>query len=1020
MRIALKLLLAISLIIISFICSLSSANAAAINSIKVRNLDTTNERLIFNAKYNKTIKVIHNDTKVIIILKDPVKGKISAPKNSKYIKSIISKKNEIIITLKSNPGKVRKFLGDNAFGIEIIKTANIQKNADPKKQLDAAKKDTKSITKKEEKKVVKTEETKKVTPLDNGKLKQVETKKIETVKTETKTVKAVKSPKNPEPKKETPVPTLKSDQVLKLPSKDEAKKEEPAEKEEIVKAPITKVKEKITELNLIKFAQIGTDLELNFEWQNPVGAAIFKRSGYIYVVFDSNDNPPVMPKDAPIKLTSSAMGNYVYYKIPSNKNIKVARERSSWLITLTRDNVPKDAYEVGENQITPEFQISFTIPGLTNSVNIIDQDTGENFIVYTVNNDVINVEKNYHFTDFDLIRTVLGAALLKKNDNIKTSIKKNNLIIDSPSYKKTSMNYQTSDSMFNFGNWREPVPDYSKKLGKILYDLTKTDTKYKYIQRLRLADFYFQNGMTEEAEAVIENAIIYDPQIQKNIDLKIKMALLSFLNNKFVVAKNRFNELDMSKVHSKYHNELSMWIAAANLKVNDEYKDRRINYVINSEFFLKKYPLLVSSKLALIELEDMLDNEEYDAAANIIQHASMAMHSKYVNDFKYFQAMLAERNKNNKFAMKVLKDLSDDSGDLKNRAKAIFKIAQIEYEEKKIDATAALDKMEKALSIWRGDATEAEMLIGYGNLAYENGIYNKAFRAWQNVVENFIGIPEAIVLASDMSKKFVELFSQTELPKSINEMEYANLFFEFRELTPIGDKGDEIVRKMVNRLVDIDLLDQAQNILNHQIRFRSKGLERNNLIKQLAYLYLVDNKPKEAVEILALPLEIEPDFDESRKFKYLKATAYAENEKYDIALTMLKNDLSTNASGIRTDIYWRQRDWAAIKNELNLATEIWSESEGKIDQLQEKLIVKLAVAYEMLNDKGAILRLRKQFFMRFNDGNNKELLNYLCEEPIKADVRLIANNMDAKMLDNFASNYKDFISKNYNLSTAAY
>jgi len=92
--------------------------------------------------------------------------------------------------------------------------------------------------------------------------------------------------------------------------------------------------------------------------------------------------------------------------------------------------VPKDAYEVRENQVTPEFQISFTIPGLTNSVNIIDQDTGENFIVYTVNNDVINVEKNYHFTDFDLIRTVLGAALLKKNDNIKTSIKKNNLIIN--------------------------------------------------------------------------------------------------------------------------------------------------------------------------------------------------------------------------------------------------------------------------------------------------------------------------------------------------------------------------------------------------------------------------------------------------------------------------------------------------------------------------------------------------------------------------------------------------------------
>ena len=35
------------------------------------------------------------------------------------------------------------------------------------------------------------------------------------------------------------------------------------------------------------------------------------------------------------------------------------------------------------------------------------------------------------------------------------------------------------------------------------------------------------------------------------------------------------------------------------------------------------------------------------------------------------------------------------------------------------------------------------------------------------------------------------------------------LFYDFRELTPIGRRGDEMIRRLADRLVSVDLLDQA-------------------------------------------------------------------------------------------------------------------------------------------------------------------------------------------------------------------
>ena len=66
-----------------------------------------------------------------------------------------------------------------------------------------------------------------------------------------------------------------------------------------------------------------------------------------------------------------------------------------------------------------------------------------------------------------------------------------------------------------------------------------------------------------------------------------------------------------------------------------------------------------------------------------------------------------------------------------------------------------------------------------------------------------------------------------------------SLFYDFRELTPVGRRGDEMIRKLADRLVSVDLLDQAAELLQHQVDNRLQGAARAQVAVRLAVIYLM-------------------------------------------------------------------------------------------------------------------------------------------------------------------------------------
>src|SRR5258708_16987710 len=75
----------------------------------------------------------------------------------------------------------------------------------------------------------------------------------------------------------------------------------------------------------------------------------------------------------------------------------------------------------------------------------------------------------------------------------------------------------------------------------------------------------------------------------------------------------------------------------------------------------------------------------------------------------------------------------------------------------------------------------------------------------------------------------VALFAQFFLsPKGddLPPVDALGIFYEYRELTPIGRRGDEMIRHLADRLVAVDLLDQASELLQYQVDKRLEGAAR--------------------------------------------------------------------------------------------------------------------------------------------------------------------------------------------------
>ena len=294
-------------------------------------------------------------------------------------------------------------------------------------------------------------------------------------------------------------------------------------------------------------------------------------------------------------------------------------------------------------------------------------------------------------------------------------------------------------------------------------------------------------------------------------------------------------------------------------------------------------------------------------------------------------------------------------------------VIKLEMAKGTLKADAAAAQLEALKWRWRGDATELAVIRTLGELYLSQGRYREALTTLKTAGPKIVTLPGGDRLQADLDNAFRALFLEGAAD-GLQPVQALALFFDFRELTPVGADGDEMVRRLARRLIDVDLLDQAAELLKYQAENRLDGVAKAQVSTNLAAVYLMNRQPEEALQALwssrttLLPAAM------NLERRALEARALMELGRYDHALEVLGKDASPAARDVRADVLWKQQQWgaAAALYEQRLGDR-WKEPAVPLSEVEETRLIRAGAGYSLARDAAALNRLSRNY-ARFAEG----------------------------------------------------
>jgi hypothetical protein len=206
---------------------------------------------------------------------------------------------------------------------------------------------------------------------------------------------------------------------------------------------------------------------------------------------------------------------------------------------------------------------------------------------------------------------------------------------------------------------------------------------------------------------------------------------------------------------------------------------------------------------------------------------------------------------------------------------------------------------------------------------------------------------------------FERLFLDGEADQ-LEPIQALGLFYEFSDLTPVGPNGDRIVRLLAGRLVHVDLLEQAAQLLQHQVDERLQGVSKAQVAADLAAIYLMDHKPDRA--LVALAGSRQPNAPQALQAdrRLLEARALLDLGRLDGAAELVERDRSEDAQRVRAEAAWRARDWQRAAVELRTLLAGRNRAQP-LDEHNRQVVLRTGVALTLAGDEPGVQALYREY-----------------------------------------------------------
>jgi tetratricopeptide (TPR) repeat protein len=293
------------------------------------------------------------------------------------------------------------------------------------------------------------------------------------------------------------------------------------------------------------------------------------------------------------------------------------------------------------------------------------------------------------------------------------------------------------------------------------------------------------------------------------------------------------------------------------------------------------------------------------------------------------------------------------------RAEAIFRTLRLLDDMNRLDPERAAELLAGVVMTWRGNELESEMLQLLSDLYFRSGSYRLGFETAKQAAEFHAGTDTISELVDRARVEFADLYLNGKAD-ALDPVVALGIYYDFRQLTPSGARGDEMIRNLARRLIRADLLGQAAELLEYQVDERLEGTARAQVAADLSVVHIANRDPEEALRVLHdtrlenLPASLD------RQRRVIEARALIDAGRNELAIDLLAEVEGRDADLLRVDAHWQGRRYREAGELLELIYAPESPGDA-LSHPARMSIVKAAVGYVLADDQIGLSRIRVKF-----------------------------------------------------------
>lgn len=728
-----------------------------------------------------------------------------------------------------------------------------------------------------------------------------------------------------------------------------------------------------------------------FQYNEEVASALFRRERALWMVFDSTlpmelslAKSVAQALDARLTKISLRDATVIRLDLPRPMFANLTKRSNNWVVS-----VGETIFEPGKSlNLTPvvdeegRAQIKANLEAVGTVHKIFDETAGDLIFVATSKARSQGLLREQQFAELNFFPSAHGIAGTSLVDDLRVTPAKNFVLVSregglSLSSKAQSNGFKLSLTVAGEKGRDEETASLAALLhdahsepGKAFRDAADAIARRvafakpvdRPLQRMEAARFYLANSMPHEALGMTKLAIDEAPALENDTNMLLLRSAAYALARRPKEAMRILGNPRLSD-----NSDAAFWgsISASDMQ---EW-EASYGHLRRGRTVLGAYPVAVQHRFLLSGAKASLEYSDRSYSDTLLSEINPStLSQRHLADYLVLRGRIAKEAGDEEQALRSWAQ-ARALGQRPETAEADFLTLEYQGSVGAIEKDDLIRELSGLSLRWRGDEIELKSLRLLAQLYAEDARYRESFQSMKTAVLVDRGADTTRSLQDEISRRFEDLFLHGGA-SALNPVEALALYYDFRELTPIGAKGDEMVRKLASRLIDVDLLSQATELLAHQVDNRLRGTARAQIAADLAFVHILNREPHLALQAIRRTQQAQLPNLLDRQRRLLEAKALADTGKPDLAVTLVRNLLGTDAERLIADIQWDSEKWQdAAESYERVAGESWAD-DAPLAASQRLDVLKAGIAYSLARDNLGLQRLRSKFAEKMGESED--------------------------------------------------